>query len=211
MLAGMTETDRLSLNWCLELAARRVGQAVLRGFEGGFVSHIQRGLWAALCREVAFLEAVIRRLLIALVGVLPEARGPRDRPAHRPHSLPTTAASGRFGTALLEPLPNPVAMMARLTREGQICPKTGGNTLPSVMPAARLWNRLASLSALLADPEATARRMARRLACRRARRKSPLHLSHRPAAARSRHWNQERDVFSEATRLALIVLNRPPG
>lgn len=210
-LAGMTETDRLSLNWCLDLAARRVGEAVRRGFEGGFVSHIPRGLWAALCREVAFLEAVVRRLLIALVGVLPEPAKAHARRAISPVSSRGTAPSPPSGTALLEPLPDAVAMMARLMGEAQTGRKSGGNPLPAVMPAARLWNRLASLKALLADPEAAARRMARRLALRRELRKSPLHLGHRPAAARSRHWSQERDVFFEVARLALLVLNRPPG
>ncbi|MEL6753271.1 MAG: hypothetical protein AAFO57_04540, partial [Pseudomonadota bacterium] len=70
----MTPRDADSLAWSLEFAARRLeGALALAAPSGVLGSHLLRGVWRAACREVHYLEMIVRRLLVALAGQLEAA------------------------------------------------------------------------------------------------------------------------------------------
>ncbi|MEL6956666.1 MAG: hypothetical protein AAFO88_08490, partial [Pseudomonadota bacterium] len=67
----MTKRDTDSLTWSLDFTARRLAGAFDLAFPGGAAgSHMLRAAWAAACREVRYLEMMVRRLLVFMAGRL---------------------------------------------------------------------------------------------------------------------------------------------
>jgi len=235
----MTLRDRESLAWSLEYAARRLAGAFdLAAPSGVLGSHLLRGVWRAACRELHYLELMVRRLIVAMAGQVrldaPRISGIQDKKAalstiHRgakrsgdqgenPTKTPVFPVFDRRpGLAALQRRLDAVAMWEGAESDGDVpAPAAGACTFPRpepdrVVAAARLAARFAALFDVLEDPARHARRLARWRARRQA---SPLRLGTVPALARGGTLDLCHSAFFEAERLALTVLNRgwpPPG
>ncbi|MEM1149510.1 MAG: hypothetical protein AAGI03_03000 [Pseudomonadota bacterium] len=224
-LSAMTPRDAESLAWSLGFAARRLaGARDLAAPKGWIGSHVLRGIWQAACRELHYLEVMVRRLLVAMAGEMTELVQPQpaDTSIRRPKAEPITpCVNGPSGKGASPPMFSvhdtklgPKALQARLSAmghwEGEVptrLPEGVFGARPassSVVEASALADRFVALAAVLADPEPYAKRMALKLG----RGVSPLRLGVRPALARSGALDLATSAFFEAERLALTVLNR---
>jgi len=226
-LAGMDQRDADSLAWSLDFAARRLeGALALATRDTGPVAFMLRGVWRAACRELLYLEMMVRRLIVCLAAqveiVRPPSR-PGGGPAARSAPKPVSRAARAPGFGLFDPLDSPNAILARMQAASNPVPTpattvraaTPGTGAP-VVAAGRLLARFAALAQALADPGRQARRLARIMDTRRARaakghavRVTPLRLGQAPALARTRGLSLESSAYGEAERLALKALNRP--
>jgi len=226
-LAGMDQRDADSLAWSLDFAARRLeGALALATRDTGPVAFMLRGVWRAACRELLYLEMMVRRLIVCLaahVEIVRPPSGPARGQAARSAPKPVSRAARASGFGLFDPLDSPNAILARMQAASNPLPTpavtvraaTPGNGAP-VVAAGRLLARFAALAQALADPGRQARRLARIMDTRRARaakghavRVTPLRLGQAPALARTRGLSLESSAYGEAERLALKALNRP--
>ncbi len=225
----MTCRDRESLAWSLEYAARRLAGAFdLAAPTGVLGSHLLRGVWRAACRELHYLELMVRRLIVAMAGQVrlevPRPGGARFANGFAPESKQKPAKAPVFpvfdrkpGLAALQRRLGAVAVWDGAHGDGDVpAPAACDGTFPRpeparVVEAARLAARFAALFDVLEDPDRHARRLARWRARRQA---SPLRLGAVPALARGGTLDLCHSAFFEAERLALTVLNHgwpPPG
>jgi len=215
----MTQRDHDSLLWSLDYATRRLVGAFDLAFPGGVAgSHMLRGAWRAACREVAYLEMMVRRLLVFMAGcievdraaVRPSWLGPAPAPAR-----PVDAAPCPAPFALNEALPSLARIRAMMGDAPVARPAgpfgAGGEPRP-VVSAARLAARFAALARVLDAPERYARLYARRLWRVGGRIGAvALKLVHgrRPALARGGTLDLSASAYMEAERLCFLVLNTP--
>ncbi|MEL6663109.1 MAG: hypothetical protein AAFR33_08895, partial [Pseudomonadota bacterium] len=199
----MTPRDRASLAWSLDYAAQRLdGALALAAPAGALGSHLMRGVWAAACRELHYLEMLVRRLLVCLAGQIEVTSTASDKGRQssrlvaqsKTHSNRPVASQNADKPPLFpvsDRKLSPSQIQARLHA------MTVGDALQNsrkshamnfntdspalVVDAARLAARFAALADVLADPE----RHARRLALWRVRRASAvLRLGAAPALAK---------------------------
>lgn len=215
----MTPREEESLAWSLGFAARRLGGALDLAAPGGWIgSHVLRGVWRAACRELHYLEMMVRRLLVAMAGELELSVSRKVPNACAGVCGDTSDALRNRGKStfflVFDRKLGPAAVQARLAAigiwEGDVSaalPKCVFGTPPEpepVVDAAHLAARFAALASVLADPEAHARRMALKMS----RGGDPIRLGARPALARGGTLDLTTSAFVEAERLALKVLNR---
>ncbi|MEL6569335.1 MAG: hypothetical protein AAFQ22_13025 [Pseudomonadota bacterium] len=217
----MTTRDTDSLIWSLDYAARRLAGAFDLAFPGGASgSHMLRGAWAAACREVRYLDMMVRRLLVFMAGrITVETLSARQRPlcaSPPPESgtPPTYPPAPAF--ALNERLPSlaQIQAMATGTPLGLTAPRPSALGEPApVVSAARLAARFAALTRVLENHERYARLYARRLWRKGGRLGTvALKLVHgiRPGLARGGTLDLAASAYMEAERLCFCVLSRAP-
>ncbi len=222
----MDQRDADSLAWSLDFAARRLeGALALATRDTGSVAFMLRGVWRAACRELLYLEMLVRRLIVCLAAQVEPVRppsGPARGPAARCAPKPVKPAARAQGFGLFDPLDSPNAILARMlaaSNPGR-APAVAVRAEPAagtpVVAAGRLLARFAALAQALAHPDRQARRLARIMDTRRALaanghalRVTPLRLGQAPALARARGLSLESSAYGEAERLALKALNRP--
>ncbi|MEM1105963.1 MAG: hypothetical protein AAGH87_06195 [Pseudomonadota bacterium] len=228
-----TDRDHDSFAWSLDFAARTFAGAMDRFAPSGRVApHLMRGVWVAACRELYYLERFLRRLLVVLAarqGVEPVAPGAPARQAPdtplKPqrqrcqNAGPSKGAERTFAVA--DRHMSHAAIASKLATQpwvaGRRCdmawpvgdrplsagPNTAMTPAPPIVDARALAARFAALSAVLADPEPHAERLARMMA----RRRFPLRLAMPPALARGRGLDMMRSAYLEVERLAVVALD----
>ena len=216
----MTHRDHDSLTWSLDYAARRLAGAFGLAFPGGVAgSHVLRGAWRAACRELRYLEMMVRRLIVFMAGSIAPDRRARglSRPASPTQTVQAHPSSRHSGFALNEPLPSLAQLQAMVNAAPRALPArvfgAGGEAHP-VVCAGRIAARFAALARVLDNPERYARLCARRLWRAGGRiGRVTLKLLHglRPALARGGTLDLAASAYMEAERLCFLVLNRPPG
>ncbi|MEM9739166.1 MAG: hypothetical protein AAF829_04795 [Pseudomonadota bacterium] len=231
----MDERDR----YAFELGWRLVGMTLdalgrLPGVAAGFLWSAD---WARAFRGLRHAEQVARRLIIAEAGRLiasGEITAPRSgdpgktalsvihRVAPRSGDPGKTALSAihraapRSGDqktnptfALFEPLPDPHFLGGLI--EADPSGRRTGLATPQQKPrdTRGLSNRIAALQAVFDDPRPAARRMARFLLVRRARRSMAILPGHPPAFRPRQFLDWSMDVLMQAHDAALRVMNTP--
>ncbi|MEO0815865.1 MAG: hypothetical protein AAFX86_01030 [Pseudomonadota bacterium] len=191
--------------------------------------------WARAVAELRHAEQVARRLLIAEAGRLivqgavqvglatarhqPSIHAPSAgycpsnlAPGNSANAAPGDAQSGAANAtpsfALFEPLPDPLVLAG-------LVPTGASERLATLAPAEQkpretrgLFRRISALQAVLDDPAAAARRMARFLLAGRAGQASAIPPGHAPAYRRSRFLDWSMDVLLQAHAAARRALNQ---
>ena len=188
----------------LERLAAMVG-ALLGLFDGAVPARISRGARLGALRLLRPAEALVRRLIVLMAYQMdvktPAARGP----IHVNHDAARQGQSIKPRFRLFEPLPGFSGVFA--APGTQQAPEKATKSPDEPVSAAMLARRLEGLEAVLAAPEAHARRYARLRTRRRQRarpgRTDPVRPGY-PPGARSRHtpgWLKEMLVqFASALR-----------
>ncbi|MEM9844996.1 MAG: hypothetical protein AAF965_09375 [Pseudomonadota bacterium] len=201
--------------WNWDYVARGLaGLLALLGWSVYAPSHMARAAWTSANREMRYLEAMARRLLIARAEtlVLPPVR-PRTRtpaPATPAATVATDDApcpARPRGFRFIEPT---MEAHFRGWFDGDDPPPPAAPRAPygpgaPVVPAHALAARISALKSTLEAPETATRRMARHLA----RKTRILCLARRRPLAPGGAYDLRRDAFFESERLALAVFNRP--
>lgn len=191
-LALMT-AHTAAANWSWELIARALaGLGALFGDE--LPDWIGRAAWRRACRQLRAMEALARRLIL----VMSSQCEPGQPAPHRAAGKRAVRAAGACaGFALFDPLPT-----------GTQAPGIMAAPLPEefATPTRGLARRMAALAAVMADPGAAARRMARWLARPVGARTTPICLT-RPQAPLAEPLSDALALFH---RLAVERLNAPP-
>ncbi|MEM9738882.1 MAG: hypothetical protein AAF829_03370 [Pseudomonadota bacterium] len=217
----MTTRDAESLAWSLGFARRKLeGAFALAAPTGTLGRHILRGAWAAACRDLHYLEMLVRRLLVALAGQLDCKVETRRAGSARGQTGQTGDGAGnsrRHGKAhpLFPACDRRMALSHILSGlslfTDRAAPVSARNPADPtalrphpVIEARRLAERFAALVDVLTNPEAHALRLARAIKSGH----SPLRLGTPPALARGDAMDLHTSAYVEAERLALVTLNR---
>ncbi|MEM9739952.1 MAG: hypothetical protein AAF829_08780 [Pseudomonadota bacterium] len=193
-----------ALDWSFDYLARTLcGLVAALGFDRFVPDLIMRPAWRRALRDVRLLEAIARRLLLALSGDLDITAKTVNPPCAPTAPMPGTARSNRVtkpGFCIVEPLP---AIFG--TGVPNAC---AVDAIPAAPLACthRLALRIGALQAVLEDPQRVARRMALR---RRHGRAGPYHmLGPLPSHGRTRSTDLIQSTLRHAHDLALAELNR---
>ncbi|MEM1346544.1 MAG: hypothetical protein AAGI34_18440 [Pseudomonadota bacterium] len=214
----MTTQDTESFDWNMDYAARRLALAFDLAFPGGVAnSHMLRLAWHSACRELRYLEMMVRRLLVFLAGSIKlNDENPVRRAGKRMPKDTAKHADRSAGFALNETLATYeeiLAMAHGTSRAPASAAYREPQALHPVVSAERIAARFAALARVLEAPDHYARLYARRF-WRGGKRVGTLSIKlvhwKRPALARSGTLDLATSAYMEAVRLCFVVLNRPP-
>ncbi|MEM1105691.1 MAG: hypothetical protein AAGH87_04810 [Pseudomonadota bacterium] len=228
----MTERDRESLAWSLDYAARRLAAAQAGAAPAaGLAGYVVRAVWRAASRELDYLEAMVRRLLLAMASDLMAKRaskppvdpsgpgaGAKPRPARGERPSAGRPSPRRAVLRLTDRFPSQADLRRQLAASyfeagcapppRPVQPAAAGNSArpAPLVKAAHMAGRFAALAAVLAEPGPAARRMANYV--ERCGGRQPIRMRRRPALARGGNLDLATGAFIEAERLAVAALDR---